>query len=156
MKDTSPKGEQVMDKDTMETVLDVLTLPLDLYDKAILDVEDGIIKVDSAQTLERLKRIAQDYNHDLHRLRTQFLEAILVEGNPHDEAMVNFYFEILKLMAKQFKLLKPLELKVDQAVMERQIQHLRESFLEMPEPYAFSPEMVNAVLDLIVISDDLK
>jgi hypothetical protein len=33
-----------MDKDTVEMILDVLTTPLDMYDRAIEAVEDGVIK----------------------------------------------------------------------------------------------------------------
>ncbi len=138
-----------MDKESLETILDVLTTHLEVYDRAIEAAEDGVIKLDDPQTLERLRRLSGDYNQDLRKLRARFLEAILIEGRVADEAMVSFWLEFAGLAIKHAKLAEPLELKVDQAVWESRRRRVRESFLEVPKEYALPPEVVDIILNLV-------
>lgn len=143
-----------MDKDTLETILDVLTTPLDVYDRAIEAAEDGVIKLDDPKTLERLKGMKRDYDQDLRKLRARFLEAILIEGRVADEAMVSFYLEFAGLAIKHAKLDEPLELRVDQAVWEQRRCRIRESFLEGPKEYALPPAVVDIILNLVDAYND--
>jgi hypothetical protein len=138
-----------MNKDTLEIILDVLTTPLDMYGREIEDVEDGMVQVDNPQILERLRSLDRDYEQDLRKLRAQFLEAVLIEGCPADEAMLTFWLEISRLMVKYLKLGEPLELKYDRAFMERRMKRVRESFLEVPKEYALPPEVLDIMFGLI-------
>jgi hypothetical protein len=138
-----------MDKESLQIIQEVLTMPPDEYPRIVGEIESGVIKADSPQTFDLLKKLSLEYDNKLYELRSSFLEAVLADRQSLSTAATEFLLAIQQLAEEHVKLLEPLELKFSRKALRQLKERLTEPILGGEEERVLLEKMAQEIEKLM-------